>query len=625
MLDQATDATLANAISGGGNLTKAGSGNLTLSGTNSYTGGTTLSAGTLTGSASSFGSGAILNNAALVLDQNTDATLANAVSGSGSLTKTGSGKLIVSNTNSYTGATTVNGGSLIVGGSAGSTASLTSSVNVSNGALLGGHGRISGNVDMASGATLAPGNSIGTLTVDGDVTFTPGSTLEIEADADGRHDRLIATGTVNLGGASLNVLAGAGTWPPSTGTSILQAANLTGTFGNVSSNFAFLTPNLTYSATGLTLTLERNDISFVSVAHSDNQRSLARALESANGGQLYSTLAGLSAEQARSAFDHLSGEIHASLLSSLLDDSRHVREAVNGRLRASQSDLDAGNVLHSDADAGLTFWLKGYGNWSQKDGNHNIAERTRDTRGTLFGIDVALNDTWRLGVAASYGTSDLEVGQRDSSADINSTSMAAYLAGHQDALSLRLGVAHSWNQVDSTRDVQIGALHETLKADYNADVTQVFGELGYAVQFSGLTIEPFIGLAHVSVGHDAVREQGGAAALRGESQNDSVNYASFGLHVAAPLDAIADRPLSLQASLVAQHAFDGAEVERELNLSGYDSFTVNGMRVARDSGLAQLSLHLLLASGASLELGYSGQFGDGNSDQGLHLGLSKAF
>ncbi|MBD9415562.1 autotransporter domain-containing protein [Pseudomonas sp. PDM16] len=642
-VDPQTTATLDVSLTGSGALGKYDSGTLVLNAANGYSGGTQLNGGTLVlGNDAALGTGrltaangttlgsnralrltnAITLNGATTLAGSHDLILDGAISGGGSLIKQGDSTLTLDGQSSL-GATQVLGGRLIVGGSAGSSARLDSDVAVSDGALLAGHGRILGDVDLASGATLAPGSSIGTLTVEGDVAFASGSTLEIEANPDGSADRLIATGAVSLGGSSLRVLAGSGSWAPSTAYSIVQAGSLSGTFGSVSSNLAFLTPELSYSAIGVDLDLVRNDISYASVAQTFNQRAVAGALDASAVGGVHDAIAVLSAEQARVAYDSLSGELHASTRGALFDDSRQVREAVSDRLRAAQYGA-ANGVLHSDADSGLTVWLSGYGGWSESDGNSNVADLDRDSRGTLIGLDLPLNDTWRLGLAAGYGTSDLDVSRRESSADIDSTSLTAYLGGQWDALSLRLGVARTWNEVDSKREVRAGTLRETVKASYDADTTQVFGELGYALQLGELTLEPFAGLAHVEVDSDGFAEHGGSSALSGKSEADSVDYASLGLRAAAPLGDVAGLPLKLHAGLAWQHACDDPSDESRLSLTGYDSFTVKGVPVAEDSALAQLGLGLQLAPQASLQLGYSGQFGDG-SDHGVRLGLNVAF
>ncbi|VTU25241.1 Outer membrane protein IcsA autotransporter precursor [Variovorax sp. PBL-H6] len=112
-----TVVTQGGSIGGSGGLVKTGAGTLTLTATNSYGGGTTLDAGTLAGSATSFGGGPIANNAALRIDQPVDATFANTVTGSGTLTKTGTGTLTLTGENSYSGGTDLKQGGLAIGNS----------------------------------------------------------------------------------------------------------------------------------------------------------------------------------------------------------------------------------------------------------------------------------------------------------------------------------------------------------------------------------------------------------------------------------------------------------------------------------------------------------------------------
>jgi fibronectin-binding autotransporter adhesin len=124
--------------------------------------------------------------------------------GSAALSKTGSGTLTLASANTYTGATTVNSGTLAVNGS------LTSAVTVNAGGRLGGTGTISNAVTVNSGGTLSPGNSPGIINT-GSVTLTGGSTLAIKLNGPTvgtQYDQVNVTGTVALGGATLNVLLG---------------------------------------------------------------------------------------------------------------------------------------------------------------------------------------------------------------------------------------------------------------------------------------------------------------------------------------------------------------------------------------------------------------------------------
>src|SRR5690606_26617931 len=118
----------------------------------------------------------------------------------------------------------------------------------------------------------APGNSIDTLTVAGDVTFTAASIYEVEVDAAGNSDLLQVTGTATLGSATVEVIAESGTYRPLTDYTILTAEDgIEGTFASVEANLAFLDPSLSYSANAVTLRLVRNDIDFAALASNSNR------------------------------------------------------------------------------------------------------------------------------------------------------------------------------------------------------------------------------------------------------------------------------------------------------------------------------------------------------------------
>jgi fibronectin-binding autotransporter adhesin len=119
----------------------------------------------------------LVNDGALVFAPSGTSVLARAVSGTGTLTMAGPGRLVVAGTSGISGATTVAGGSLVVNGALGSTA-----VWVETGGLLGGTGSITGAITVNRDATLAPGASIETL-LTGDVTWLDGSTFEVEVDS----------------------------------------------------------------------------------------------------------------------------------------------------------------------------------------------------------------------------------------------------------------------------------------------------------------------------------------------------------------------------------------------------------------------------------------------------------
>ena len=184
-------------ITGAGGFRQLGTGTTTLTGANSYTGGTVVAAGRLIGSTASL-PGAIDNASQLEFAQALTGTYSDAISGTGSLTKTGDGNLILAGTSTYTGATSVAAGRLSVNGALG-----TTPVAVLAAAELGGSGSIAGPVSIDARGTLSPGNSIQSLAT-GTATFAAGATFEYEVDSTdlgalaAAADLLVVTGGLNL-------------------------------------------------------------------------------------------------------------------------------------------------------------------------------------------------------------------------------------------------------------------------------------------------------------------------------------------------------------------------------------------------------------------------------------------
>lgn len=182
-------------------IIKSGAGSVVLSGDNTSLAGVVVNAGTLqigNGGTSGAVAGAITNNAALVFNRSDALSHTTAISGTGSLTKQGGGKLTLTNTNTYSGPTTVAAGELTVNGSV-----TASTVTVQGGATVGGSGTLR-SLDVTSGGTVAPGDaSPGTLTVSNNAVWQAGGNYAWEIhDATGSAgtgwDSLAITGTLDL-------------------------------------------------------------------------------------------------------------------------------------------------------------------------------------------------------------------------------------------------------------------------------------------------------------------------------------------------------------------------------------------------------------------------------------------
>lgn len=637
------DVYLGSAIGGSGALTKTGGGVLALMQASTYTGGTVVNGGRLLGGSagalpsgtaytvnagtldlggydlsmsSLAGAGGLvaLGSATLTVGQGTDTAYAGGISGSGGLVKTGGGRLDLTGTNSYTGPTAITGGTLAVNGSL----DPASSVSVLEGGTLGGNGTV-GSVVVHDGGTIAPGNSIGTLYVNGDLIFTPGSVYAVETDAAGNADRLVVSGMISLDG-TLRVLAGSGTYAPATDYSIISTTGgspITGSFVSVTSNLAFLDPSLTYSASGVTLTLTRNDISFVSQALTPNQIAFASSLATlGSSNPVYRTIINLSGEQVANMYSQLSGDAHASMSATLVYSDIDV---MNAPLQNLRSNLD------SPASA-LPMWAQASSGSQRMDDDGNAGATTQDFNGALIGGDLPAFGDWRLGAAVGYDIAQLSVGSRETKGDTRTGRYAlyggrAFELGDDNSLRVFGGAAYSLHRLESTRDVILIDGPERLTRSYEVATTQVFGEVAYRFGLGeDAHVEPFVGLMKVDQRADAFQEEGGSAALAGDSQHNSLLITSFGArgqHLWKP----AGLELLLKGSATWRHLDGDVQPELGLRLSGGERYTVLGTELPRDSLMMTLNANYDLAAGVVLNVGVNAMTSDSSNAAALVANL----
>ncbi|MDR6872277.1 outer membrane autotransporter protein [Bosea sp. BE125] len=618
-----------------GAMIKRGAGVLTLTGLSSLD--WTVEAGGLVASAARFsGNVALVSGTSLTFDQPSNATYAGVISGSGSFTKAGAGFLtLTGNSAAFSGTTTIENGTLAVNGALGGT------VEVLAGGRLQGSGAVS---NMRVSGTIAPGNSIGTLNIAGNLSFAAGSVYEVEVNAAGQSDRIVAGGMATIAGSTVKVLAGQGSYASQTRYTILTAnGGLSGVFSGVTSNLAFLDPSLSYDANNAYLAMTRNTVDFAGVGVTANQITTAGAVESLGlGSPLYNAVLNLSAPQAQSAFDALSGEIHASARSVLVEESRLLRSAANDRLRAAFGAVGAQPMatlnygftadpapsvsgamprLRSDRFAA---WGQGYGSWGRTDSDGNAAKLTRSTGGFLIGADAAVFDTMRFGVIAGYSRSSFDVNARRSSGESDNYHLGLYAGGQWGALGLRTGASYTWHDITTRRTVAFSGFGDNPRASYNAGTAQAFGELGYRIDLGKTAFEPFAGLAYVNLHTDGFNETGGAAALSARSDDTGIGYATLGLRASTSLN-LQGLDLTLRGGLAWRHAFGEVTPSARLAFAGASAFTAAGIPIARDAALLEAGLDLALGTSATLGLSYTGQLAQDTQDHALKGVLAVRF
>ncbi len=506
------------------------------------------------------------------------------------------------------------------------------------------------------GATLAPGNSIGTIRVNGGLTLSGGAVYEVEVDAAGNADKVVVKGTVDLTGSALRVLAANGDYKQSTDYTIIDNDGgdaVKGRFGSVEHEFAFLKPSVDYDGgdgNDVVLTLTRyhgthngGGPSFCSVADTQNQCHVAKALDRfPTTNPLFLSVLFQSAEGARQAFDVLSGEIHATVAGTLVDDSRYAREAVLGRMmQASHAGGALGNggpqvanynagamrlggtvtgeeVIAEAASPPLAFWTQGYGAWGTFDGDGNAATADRNLGGFISGMDARVAGSWRVGVATGASFSDVSVEQRFSGANTKTYHLGGYVNGDLAGFALRGGGLWAWSEIETSRAVVFPGFYERQKADYDADTGQLFGEVAYPTQVAGIEFEPFGGFAYVSVESEGFGEKGGAqASLRTSGIDQGVGYTTVGLRAATTMlwGTMQVTPHVEGAWL---HAFDdvtpGASLAFATTGIGFD---IDGVPLAEDSALLDAGVDLAVTDRLSAGVSYQGQYADSVSDNAV--------
>lgn len=592
-------------IGGPGRLTKSGAGWLRLSGDNSFNGATVRDGvleldgvNTLTGSLDVAGGQFLLNGTLRNMAFNSSAG-SSVVSASGVLDNTH--LAIIGGVVSFNGVQT--GGSTLVG------------VN----GTLKGVGRLG---DTRVEGTIAPGNSIGTLTIDGDYVQTATGVYQAELAPGSRSDQLHVTGTASLDG-TLVALPEAGVYYLGEQFNFLAAdGGINGSFATTdfSAFSPFLQFNLVYDAQSMRIDVIRGN-ALASAASTGNQLAVAGSVDGLAIEQgLPRPLTQLFPEQVGAALDSLSGELHAATPMVLVESSRYVRDAALGRSLAQRAP--------GEAEGGATgAWVQAIGGSTRLDGDTNAARTEGNSNGLLVGADHQFGG-WQVGALLGTGRTDVKQGQgRRAKSEIDNTHFGAYVGHQWGGFGLKAGLGYSRHDVDSQRDLAFAGYQDTLSSGYDATTRQVFIEGSY--RFGGVQggLEPYLQVARVEVDVDGIAEQGGAAALNGQAADTRTTLATAGLRFDRGLKAAGqqDAWLHVVGGVGYRKAFGDREQVADLALAGGDAFQVTGAAIADNAVVAELGLSAWLSPRQQLELGYGGQFGSEGRDHSINARWSLQF
>ncbi len=502
-----------------GSLVKVGTGLLTLSGANTYGHGTIVNAGilqlepggslaaagplTVNGGSvdlnghdltvralSGTGGTITLGSGNLTVKQSITTSFLGDISGTGGLTKGGPGTLILDGTNDYTGLTSVNNGVLEIGDADHTDASILGAVTVGGEGKLTGHGTIGGDVANLAGGVVAPGGSIGTLTLGGDYTQGSTSRLRIEVSPNAA-SQLKVLGNASLDG-NLFLVYQPGVYSDAS-YDIVNAASITGTFDTVTGRTpAGFTQSVTYSPTDVTLDLAGGSPIIVTPTND----TIFTAL---------STAALLAAQQANGALLTHMGELHLGTGSPNVQTALASANPTQVAFTGTADQLADLLPQIPQAVGQMGGWFKAIGSFASLDGSITTPGFDTQAGGFLTGFDKAISANFTAGIAAGYLHTNLsEAG--GASGSIDTPRLAVYGSYTLGNFAIDATAGYAYDFINSSRP--FATLGQTASSSYNGQEANAALQVSTRANFAGITFMPAAGLAFVHVAQNGVGESG---------------------------------------------------------------------------------------------------------------------
>jgi autotransporter-associated beta strand protein len=603
----------------------------------------TISQGTLVGDTNSLKGALLIDNAALVFNQSFNGIYAGAIFGTGSVTKEGSGTITLTAASTYAGPTNVNAGTLSVNGS------LTSAVFVNAGGTLGGTG-IVGNATI-NGGTLAPGNSIGTLTVQGSLVFTTAATYMVEVSA-ANADRVDVTGAATLGGI-VRVASPTNSFRFNSPYTILTSAGLGDAQFNALATPTGIAGSLIYSGNNVQLNLTSALGQLAGLTA--NQRAVASALDAAfnapggqTGGLGAIFLGNLPQNLAQAAGETAVGSQQTTFnamtqfITLLLDpfiDGRGNTPASATSATPFAEQVDGANAyasagrkrtaaereayaaiyrkasIRDSYDPRWSVWAAGFGGSQTSDGNAALGSNNTTSRvfGVAAGADYIFSPRTIAGFALAGGGTGFSVanggsGRSDlfqAGAFVRHNVGSAYISG---------AVAYGWQDITTDRTVTIAGV-DRLRAQFNASAFSGRVEGGYRFVtpwMGGVGITPYAAGQFTTFDLPAYAEQvlsgANTFALGYAAKSVTATRSELGLRTDKSF-AMQDAILTVRGRFAWAHDYNSdRNIGATFQTLPGASFVVGGAAQATDLALTTASAELKWRNGFSLAGTFEGEF-----------------
>lgn len=480
--------------------------------------------------------------------------------------------------------------------------------------------KLAGSVnDLSVYGTIAPGNSIGTLTVNGNYIQQPGSIYEVEFNRSGNTDLIHILGTATINGGMVRLFPDKPPYTPGTKYTILEAqGGVTGTYSGLTNpNLPYLFFDLSYDANHVYLDVFRSGIDFSALAITPNQIATANAIETIRpSNPLYIAIVNLdTAEQSQAAFNLLSGEIHASIIGSIVEENRYLRDAVFQHLADENPNNNDG------------LWLRSYNAKTTRNTDHNAATLDGNSSGFFIGVDKKITSNVKIGSVFGYGTRQDSVPHRLSNANLQQFDFSLYSEYARQQFYLRYGYGHFWYSASTQRTVELPTFVNYLKSDYTLFSNQFFAEMGLQRPYKKIPIDPVAQVAFVEAGNNHFNEHGGISALSGSANHMKTPVTTLGFRSKATLFNSDKLGVKGNGMLGWQHAYSNTVPGSTMTFAPSANFLIGGTPIAKDSALVNAGLEFKNPQYDSLKMNlfYQGQFADNVSNNSIMFSLNWGF
>ncbi|NJD26551.1 MAG: autotransporter domain-containing protein [Betaproteobacteria bacterium] len=603
-----------------GQVVKNGAGILALSGNNTYSGATTINAGILQAnggnaigdkSAVTIAGGALLqlaasetigslagagdvllqNTALTTGKDNTSTTFSGSMIGVGSFEKYGTGTLTL------TGASTATGDLIVQEGALNMAGSTPMHVAVSSGGSLAGNGTVG---RLTNYGIVAPGNSVGTLNVNGAYLQASTGTYQAEIRPDGSAaDLIAATGPAVLSGrltvqgengALLTPAAGGTAASPRLYTILTAGGGVSGQFGTTPTALGAFTFNTIYNPNNVQLGVTYAGFSAIQApgvipgTGTTNQKTKAKYLDSApivagnyssgnsDFDRILLEIANETPAQLANTYNAIIAEPYAAFMTVLLNQNDFYANTVMDRAQAcslrGRATLggafapESTNGKREAAGCDPSAKHRRQGGWIDAtwvrgsiDGSNGLSGYDYQMAGLIFGADTAVASDVAVGVAGGIGKPKLYDYQlAKAGVDGNSYFLSAYGTLTRDQWEFAGLLGYTYGNYDATRNITFGSINRQAKGDFDGQGMIASLKAAYFLSLGQFDLIPEVGLSYSKIWQDGFTESGaGSLNLRVDDASAHSVVTSVGARLGTRVE-LGGTPLRLQG--LARYDYD---------------------------------------------------------------------